>query len=171
MYYTHPKVIPWGWTNKWTDKRRDGQTGRRTNGQTFTQYSGISSHSLRGVWIMLASCCMPWRREWCTMEAVGQRRPPWFIGGGLCALPSFHLGKACSESPTTSPTNNQPPIHPIISMNNWWMRAFKVAILRACLLGSHLCHGIFFPHHLGASRARQSSGRHGWVVCVVRYVY
>ena len=23
MYYTHPKVIPWGWTNKQTDKRRD----------------------------------------------------------------------------------------------------------------------------------------------------
>ncbi len=47
-------------------------------------------------------------------------------------------------SPTPSPTNNHPPIHPIISMNNWWMRAFQVAILRPCLLGSHLCHGVIF---------------------------
>jgi hypothetical protein len=23
MYYTHPKVIPWGWTNKQTDKWTD----------------------------------------------------------------------------------------------------------------------------------------------------
>jgi hypothetical protein len=49
MNYTHPKVIPWGWTNKWMDKWRDGQTDRQTNGQIFTQYSGMSSHSLRGV--------------------------------------------------------------------------------------------------------------------------
>ncbi len=74
-------------------------------------------------------------------------------------------------TPTPSPTNNQPPIHPIISMNNWWMSAFWVAILHACLLGSHLCYGIIFPHHLGASRAWWSSGRHGWVVCVVTAVY
>jgi hypothetical protein len=47
-------------------------------------------------------------------------------------------------SPTPSPTNNQPPIHPIISMNNWWMRAFSVAILRTCFLGSHLCNGVIF---------------------------
>ncbi len=53
MYYTHPKVIPWGRTNKQTDKRRDGQMNRRPNGQIFTQYSGISSHSLGGVWILV----------------------------------------------------------------------------------------------------------------------
>ena len=47
--------------------------------------------------MMLADCCMPQRREWCTMEAVGRRRLPWFIGGGLCVLPSFNLGKACSD--------------------------------------------------------------------------
>ncbi len=51
MYYTHPKVIPWGWTNKRTDKQTGGQTDEWKNGQIFTQYSGISSHSLRGVWI------------------------------------------------------------------------------------------------------------------------
>jgi hypothetical protein len=45
---------------------------------------------------------------------------------------------------TPSPTNNQPPIHPIISMNFFWMRVFQVAILSACLLGSHLCHGVIF---------------------------
>jgi hypothetical protein len=47
-------------------------------------------------------------------------------------------------SPTPSPTYNQPPIHPIISMKNWWMSVFQVAILRTCLLGSHLCHGVIF---------------------------
>ncbi len=62
-------------------------------------------------------------------------------------------------SPIPSPTNNQPPIHPNISMNNWWMRAFKVAILHACLLGSHLCHGVIFPIILvsaGLSKAADS---------------
>jgi hypothetical protein len=42
-----PKGIPWGQmdkqTNKWTNRWMDGQI--------FTQYSGISSHSLRGVQI------------------------------------------------------------------------------------------------------------------------
>ncbi len=46
MYYTHPKVISWGRTNKQTD----GQTEGQTSGHIITQYSGISSsHSLRGV--------------------------------------------------------------------------------------------------------------------------
>ncbi len=34
-----------------TNKQTNGR--KRTNGQIFTQYSGISSHSLRGVWISL----------------------------------------------------------------------------------------------------------------------
>ncbi len=73
---------------------------------------------------MSADCCMPRCREWCNMEAVGQWRPPWFIGGDLCVLPSFNLDKACSD--VANPKSNQqpPPIHPIISMNNWWMRVF-----------------------------------------------
>ena len=29
-------------------------------------------------------------------------------------------------------------------MKNWWMRMFQVAILRSCLLGSHLCNGVIF---------------------------
>jgi hypothetical protein len=41
MYYTQPKVIPWG--------RTDGQTNGQTDGQIFAQYSGTSSHSLMGV--------------------------------------------------------------------------------------------------------------------------
>jgi hypothetical protein len=32
-----------------TDGRMDGRTNRRTNGQIFAQYSGRSSHSLKGV--------------------------------------------------------------------------------------------------------------------------
>ncbi len=57
--------------------------------------------------MLLADCCMPWHREWCTMEAVGWRQLPWFIGGGLCVLPSFHLGKACSD--VSSPKSDQQP--------------------------------------------------------------
>jgi hypothetical protein len=41
MYYTHPKVISWG------------QTDRQMDGQIFAQYSGTSSHSLMGVCISL----------------------------------------------------------------------------------------------------------------------
>ncbi len=33
------------------DKQTNGQTDGQTNGHIFTQYSGISSHFLRGVWI------------------------------------------------------------------------------------------------------------------------
>ncbi len=40
-----PKVIPWGQTDKQTNK----QTNKWTDGQIFTQFLGISSHSLRGV--------------------------------------------------------------------------------------------------------------------------
>jgi hypothetical protein len=57
--------------------------------------------------IMSADYCMPQHREWCTMEAVGGRQPPWSIGGGLCVLPSFHLGKACSD--VSDPKSNQQP--------------------------------------------------------------
>ncbi len=34
-----------------TDKQTNRWTNGQTNGQIFTQYSGINSHSLRGVWI------------------------------------------------------------------------------------------------------------------------
>ncbi len=47
IIYT-PKVIPWGQMDKQTNKWTNGQT----DGQIFTQYSGISSHSLRGVRIL-----------------------------------------------------------------------------------------------------------------------
>ncbi len=95
------------------------------------------------------------------MEAVGQRRPPWFIGGGLCVLLSFNLGKACSDvadpksnqQPTTYPPNylheelvdegvsSRYPPHMLVRKPPvpWWN----------------------FPHHLGVGRALGSSERHG----------
>ena len=39
MYYTHPKVIPWGWTNKQTDGQMDKQTDKyllNIQGQALT---------------------------------------------------------------------------------------------------------------------------------------
>ncbi len=56
---------------------------------------------------MSADYCMPQHWEWCTMEAVGGRRPSWFIGGDLGVLPSLHLGKACSD--VSNPKSNQQP--------------------------------------------------------------
>ncbi len=38
------------------DKQTNGRTNGKSIGQIFTQYSGISSHSLRGVWICAAMC-------------------------------------------------------------------------------------------------------------------
>jgi hypothetical protein len=49
-----------GMDNKRTDKGRDGQMNRWTNGQIFTQYSGISSHTLSGVPIRVEGCCGLW---------------------------------------------------------------------------------------------------------------
>ena len=40
------------WTNGRTNGQTDGQTDKRTDGQIFAHYSGISSHSLRGVRIL-----------------------------------------------------------------------------------------------------------------------
>ena len=71
---------------------------------------------------MLADCCMPRCWGWGTMVAVGWRWLPWPRLAGACiflALASFHLGTSHVRYPSTpNPTNNQPTIHPIISVNN-----------------------------------------------------
>jgi hypothetical protein len=41
------------------------------------------------------------------MEAVGRWRPPWFIGGGLCVLPSFQVNKGSSD--VSDPKSKQQP--------------------------------------------------------------
>ncbi len=71
---------------------------------------------------------------------------------------------------TPSPTNNQPPIHPIISVNNWWMRCLSRYPLHMLVRKPPVpwCN---FPPHLGVGRSRQSGGCHGWAVCVVISVY
>jgi hypothetical protein len=52
---------------------------------------------------------------------------------------------------TPIPTNNQPHIHPTISINNMRMMVYSVTIHPACMLGSHLRHGIISAYHLGAN--------------------
>jgi hypothetical protein len=111
--------------------------------------------------MMSADCCMPWRREWCTMEAVGRQRPPWFIGGGLCVLPSFNLGKACSD--VADPKSNQQPttyppnyLHEKLLDEDVSSRYPPLMLVRKPLVP--WCN---FPHHLGVGRARRSSGHHG----------
>ncbi len=50
IYYSHSDPMGTnGQTDKRTDKRTNGQMDKRTDGQIFAHYSGITSHSLRGV--------------------------------------------------------------------------------------------------------------------------
>ncbi len=71
-------------------------------------------------------------------------------GNGMCygwpvhvfclAFASFYLGTLRVRCPPTPhPTTNQPPIHPIISVNNRRMRTFQVAILCACMARRRMC--------------------------------
>ncbi len=95
------------------------------------------------------------------MEAVGRWRPPWLIGGGLCVLPSFNLGKACSD--VADPKSNQqlttyPPnyLHEKLVDEDVSSRYPPLMLVRKPPVP--WCN---FAHHLGVGRARQSSGRHG----------
>ncbi len=119
--------------------------------------------------LMPADCCMPWCWEWCTMKAKGRWRLLWFIRGSLCVLPSFHLGKACVTClrPHVQPTTNHLSTRLSLWIISGW--GYFKWLFCACLLGSHLWHGIIFPCHLGAGRAQQSSRCHGWVVCVMSW--
>jgi hypothetical protein len=95
------------------------------------------------------------------MEAMGQRWPPWFIGGGLCVLPSFHLDNECSDV-SDPKSNQQPTTYPpnylheklvdegVLSCYPPHMRVKKPSV--------PWCN---FSHYLGVGRAWQSSGRHG----------
>ncbi len=78
------------------------------------------------------------------------------------ALASFHLGTSCVRCPPAPyPTNNQPPIHPIISVNNRRMRTFQVAILCPWMVERHLCCMAAPFHHLGVGSTRWSSKNDG----------
>jgi hypothetical protein len=105
------------------------------------------------------------------MEAMGQRQPPWFIGGGLCVLPSFHLGKACSDV-SDPKSNQQPTIYPFNYLHEYLVDEGVLSCYPLRMLVRKLpvpwCN---FPHHFGVSRAQRSSRRHGRVVCVVTAVY
>ncbi len=113
---------------------------------------------------MSADCCMPQHREWGTMAAVGRRRPPWLASVSILPCATFHLGTLrvrCLLTPCPCPTNNHPPIHPIISTNNRWMRTFYVTILCAWIIGRYLCSMVAQLHYLGVGGARWSSRNDG----------
>ncbi len=59
---------------------------------------------------------------------MGWWRLPWLVGASFnLVLASFHLDTLHVRCPLTPcPTNNQPPIHPIISVNKMRMRTFYV---------------------------------------------
>jgi hypothetical protein len=111
--------------------------------------------------MMSADCCMPRRWEWRTMEAVGRRRPPWFIGGGLCVLPSFNLGKACSDV-TDPKSNHQPTTYPPDYLHEFFLdEGISSHYPPRMLVRKPPVPWCNFPRHLGVGRAWQSSGRHG----------
>jgi len=95
------------------------------------------------------TCCVAcWLIVVCLGTGGGAPWRPWDDGGChgwpvhvFClALASFYLGTSRVRCPPTPyPTNNQPPIHPIISVNNRQMRMFQVAILCTCMVGRRLC--------------------------------
>ncbi len=121
--------------------------------------------------IMLADCCMPRRQDWCTMEAVGQWWLPLFIGGGLCVLPSFHLGKVCSDV-SDPKSNQQATTYPLDYLYEQLVDEGVLSCYPPLMLVRKPPVPWFNFPHLGVSRARQSSRHHGWVVCgVVRSVY
>jgi hypothetical protein len=82
------------------------------------------------------------------MEAVGRRRLPWFIGGGLCVLP-----RALTEVKRVpmSPTPHEKLVDEGVS---------SCCPLRMLVRKPPVpwCN---FSHHLGVGRAWRSSGRHG----------
>ncbi len=78
------------------------------------------------------------------------------------ALASFYLGTLCVRCLKTQyPTNNQPPSHLNVSINNRRMRTFHVAILCACMMGRYLCSMVALFHYLGAGSSRWSSRNDG----------
>jgi hypothetical protein len=95
------------------------------------------------------------------MEAVGRQRPPWFIGGGLCVLPSFHLGEACSHG-SDPKSNQQPTTYQTKYLHEQLVDEGILSCFPPCMLVRKppmpWCN---FPHHLGVGRAWRGSGCHG----------
>ena len=102
---------------------------------------------------MLADCCMRRRREWGTVAAVGQRRPPWL---GCIFLPSFHLGTSRVTPKTTlKPTQNQPMSHLISpSIMGGWGRFKRQSSTKTCWLApATRCrvNYLLLPRHLASN--------------------
>jgi hypothetical protein len=108
---------------------------------------------------MSADCCMPRRLK-------GGGRHGWHVCVFHLALArgSFSLG-TCVLSvrcpPTQYPTNNQPPSHQNISINNRRMSTFYVAILCAYIVGRRLCSMVALFNYLKVSGSRLSSRNDG----------
>jgi hypothetical protein len=95
------------------------------------------------------------------MEAVGQRRPPWFIGGGLCVLPRFNLGKACSDVADLK-SNQQPTTYPANYLHEYLVdEGVSSRYSPRMLVRKPPVPWCIFTHHLGIGRARRSSERQG----------
>ncbi len=117
---------------------------------------------------MSADCCMPRHQEWGTMAWR-----PWEGAAamvGMCvfylALASFNVGTLCVRCPLTQyPTNNQPPSHLNIYINNTKMRTFYEAILCACIVSRWMCSMDSLFHYLGVGGSRWST-RNLWHVHV-----
>ncbi len=68
------------------------------------------------------------------------------------------LGTLCVRYlPTPTPTNNQPPIHQTISINNRRMKTDSVTTLCTCIVDRRLCYMVAQFHYLAVNDAGLSS--------------
>ncbi len=131
----------------------------------------INNRQMRTFYVAILYACMVGR--WlCNMGllfhylGVGSSRwstrNQWHVCVFYLPLASFYVGTLCVRCPTTQyPTNNQPPSHLNISINNKWMRTFYVAILCACMVGRCMCSMVVLFHYLGVGGSRWSSRNDG----------
>ncbi len=120
----------------------------------------INNRSMRKFYVAILCACMVGRRL-CIIDALfhylgannsrWSSRHPWHVCVIYLALASFYLATLCVGCPPTPyPTNNLPPSHLNISINNRQMRTFYVAILCICMVGRCLCRMAALFHYLSS---------------------
>ncbi len=127
----------------------------------------INNTQIRTFYEAILCACMVGRRL-CSMGSLfhylgvgGSRwstRNKWHVCVFYLPLASFYLGTLCVRCPPTQhPTNNQPPSHLNIPINNKRMMTFYATILCACMVGRCLCSMVALFHYLGVSSSWWSS--------------
>ncbi len=118
-----------------------------------------------------ACCVVCWLIAVCLGAGGGAPWQTWDDGGRhgwpMCVL---YLSE-CKMFTNPSLTNNQPPIHRIISTNNWPItrRKFLITILCTCMVGRCLCSMVAGFHYLGVVGGCRQSIRNDGRTCYQIY--